>query len=134
MALRLLAKIEKQADENFSAAAWILERRFGENFARPEIQCNMLAQNNVTDNHLTIVISAEEAKQLNAEGEECREKVRTMLEDYQLGRSNGNQNANGSVSLEVQEKFANLPAAFGLTVRSSSGGVPSGCEVSTAKR
>jgi hypothetical protein len=44
MALRQLAKIEKQADENFSAAARILERSFGENFARPEIQFNMLAQ------------------------------------------------------------------------------------------
>ena len=27
-ALRLLKKIEKNADENFSAAAWLLERRF----------------------------------------------------------------------------------------------------------
>src|SRR5215471_4107645 len=61
MALRLLGKIEKQADENFSAAAWILERRFGENFARPEIQFNMLAQNNVTENHLTLSITLAEA-------------------------------------------------------------------------
>ncbi len=33
-ALRLLKKIEKNADENFSAAAWLLERRFPESFSR----------------------------------------------------------------------------------------------------
>src|SRR5215470_9992519 len=41
MALRLLSKIEKQADENFAAGAWILERRFVETFARPEVQLNL---------------------------------------------------------------------------------------------
>jgi hypothetical protein len=111
MALRLLGKIEKQADENFSAAAWILERRFAENFARPEIQFNMVAQNNVTDNHLTIVISAEEAKQLNAQGEECREKVRRMVEEYQLRRGNGDSEPSSSVSLAVQQKFADYRPA-----------------------
>src|SRR5262245_21231238 len=75
MALWLLGKIEKLADENFSAAVWILERRFGENFARPEIQFNMLAQNNVTENHLTITITAEEYKKLNAEAEESKARV-----------------------------------------------------------
>jgi hypothetical protein len=46
-ALRLLKKIEKCADENFSAAAWILERRFPSDFSRPEVQLNLIQQNNV---------------------------------------------------------------------------------------
>jgi hypothetical protein len=110
MALRLLAKIEKQADENFSAAAWMLERRFGESFARPEIQFNMLTQNNVTHDHLTIVISPEEAKELNARGEETREKVRAMFAEYQQRRGNGNGNGAGSKIVEVAAEVVKKPA------------------------
>ena len=46
--LRLLKKIDKNADENFSAAAWLLERRFPENFSRPEIQLGVAMQFNST--------------------------------------------------------------------------------------
>jgi hypothetical protein len=38
MALRLLGKIEKHAEEFFAPAAWMLERRFPGDFARPEVQ------------------------------------------------------------------------------------------------
>jgi hypothetical protein len=81
-ALRLLGKIEKQADQNFAASSWILERRFPELFSRPEVQLNLIQQNNVTENHLTIVISAEEARELNAEGEKTRARVREMFNRY----------------------------------------------------
>jgi hypothetical protein len=46
-ALRLLKKIEAQGRENFSACAWLLERRFPESFSRPEVQLNLI-QNNMT--------------------------------------------------------------------------------------
>jgi hypothetical protein len=36
-----------------------------------------------------------------------------MLEEYQLRRSNGDQNANGSISMSVQEKFARYRPASG---------------------
>ena len=44
-ALRLLKKIEARAEDNFSAAAWMLERRFPDSFSRPEVQVGI--QNNV---------------------------------------------------------------------------------------
>jgi hypothetical protein len=46
-ALRLLKKIEANAEENFSAAAWILERRFPTDFSRPEVQLNLIQQANI---------------------------------------------------------------------------------------
>src|SRR5262245_10586961 len=52
-ALRLLKKIETQGKENFSACAWLLERRFPETFSRPEVQLNLIQQNNVTQNYLS---------------------------------------------------------------------------------
>jgi len=118
-ALRLLSKIEKHADDNFAASAWILERRFPQDFSRPEVQLNLIQQNNVTNDHLTIVISAEEARQLNAEGEESRAKVREMFEEYHLRRSNGGQDASTSVSMSVQQKFANYLPDSGKGVNRS---------------
>jgi hypothetical protein len=75
-ALRLLGKIEKQADQNFAAASWILERRFPEIFSRPEVQLNLIQQNNLTENHLTITISPEEVREIEDAASPEREKVR----------------------------------------------------------
>src|SRR5215470_12072855 len=63
-AMRLLGKIEAQATNNFSACAWILERRFPELFSRPEVQLNL--QTNVVQNNLTITIAPQEAKEIEA--------------------------------------------------------------------
>jgi hypothetical protein len=103
-ALRLLGKIEEQATNNFSACAWILERRFPELFSRPEVQLNL--QTNFTQNNLTITIGPEEARAIEAAAEPVRTKVREMCEEY-LQRRNGEGVAEGGpVSLEVQKKFA----------------------------
>ena len=66
-ALRLWDKIEKQADVTFASAAWLMERRWPELFSRPEVQLNLIQQNNLTENHLSITISAEEVKQIENE-------------------------------------------------------------------
>jgi hypothetical protein len=46
-ALRMLKRIEAHGEENFSALAWILERRFPSDFSRPEVQMNLAVQNNI---------------------------------------------------------------------------------------
>ena len=107
MALRLLGKIEKQADENFSAAAWLLERRFVEVFARPEVQLNLVHQNNATVNALSITIAPQEIREIEAVAEPVRASVRQMFERYKPNHSNGDQKSNGSISKAVQQKFAN---------------------------
>jgi hypothetical protein len=66
-----------------------LERRWPEIFSRPDVQLNLIQQNNVTENHLTITISPEELKEIEAEAAPAREKVRKMFEAYRPGLGNG---------------------------------------------
>jgi hypothetical protein len=114
MALRLLGKIEKQADENFSAAAWILERRFVETFARPEVQLNLIQQNNVMGSTLSITIGPQEAREIEAVAEPCRERVKELYSRYRPNQTGGEEKAaDSSVSLSVQEKFANYRSGSG---------------------
>jgi hypothetical protein len=105
-ALRLLGKIEKQATNNFSACAWILERRFPELFSRPEVQLNLIQQNNATVNGLSITITPEEVRDIEAVMEPVRASVRHMFERYKPNHGNAEAKTNGSVSKAVQEKFA----------------------------
>jgi len=64
----------------------------------------MLTQNNVTNDHLTIVISAAEAKQFNAEAEESRAKVREMYANYQpaLGGNGNGEGGKRAVDVEAE--------------------------------
>ena len=97
-AARLLSKIERQARNNFAAAAWILERRFPELFSRPGVQLNV--SNTANHNALSLTISLEEAKRIEAKAAPIREAARQMLEQY-LQRRNGAGSPNGDVSAEV---------------------------------
>jgi hypothetical protein len=99
-ALRLLGKIEKQATNNFAACSWILERRFPELFSRPEVQLNLIQQNNVTENHLSITISSQEVREIEAQAEPVREKVRKMVEAYRPGAV-GNGNGSGERAVDI---------------------------------
>src|SRR5215470_17018458 len=98
-AMRLLGKIEAQATNNFSACAWILERRFPELFSRPEVQLNL--QTNVVQNNLTIIIAPEEVREIEAQAAPVREKVRRMLETYRPGAL-GNGNGSGARTVDIQ--------------------------------
>jgi hypothetical protein len=90
-ALRLWNKIEQQADVTFASAAWLMERRWPELFSRPEVQLNLIQQNNVMGNTLSITISPEEARQLNADAEPIRQSVREMFAGYKpVLKGNGN--------------------------------------------
>ena len=54
------------------AVAWQLERAYSSDFARPEVALNLAMQNNVTQNYLSISISAQEAREIEAEAEQLR--------------------------------------------------------------
>jgi hypothetical protein len=113
-ALRLLKKIEAQGKENFSACAWLLERRFPESFSRPEVQLNLIQQNNVVENHLTIRITAEEYAAIEAQNEPVRRRVEEMFQKYRPGLGNG-EKVHCEVEVEaVLEQQA--PEAPGLAV------------------
>jgi hypothetical protein len=96
-AARLLAKIERQARNNFAAAAWILERRFPELFSRPEVQLNV--SNTANHDALLIMISLEEARQIEERATPIRESSRVLLEDYARNR-NGSDSPSRDLSAE----------------------------------
>jgi hypothetical protein len=84
-AARLLARIERQARNNFAAATWILERRFPELFSRPEAQLNL---SNTTNNNAHVVtISVEDAQRIEAEAAPIREAARQLIEEYERNRN-----------------------------------------------
>jgi hypothetical protein len=65
---------------------------------------------------LSITISAQEATEIEARAAPNREKVRRMLEEYQLRRSNGDQNANGQSRCRSRKS---LPATGPLRAMAS---------------
>jgi len=84
-ALRLLKKIEKNADENFSAAAWVLERRFPESFSRPEIQLAAV-HNQISLTSNTLVVTAETAGALAARSAPIHAKIDQLFANHANGR------------------------------------------------
>jgi hypothetical protein len=101
-ALRLWNKIEEQTDVIFASAAWLMERRWPEIFARPEVQLNLIAQSNTTVNALSITISPEEIREIEAEAAPAREKVRKMFAAYRPGAlGNGNGQAQRTVDVRA---------------------------------
>jgi hypothetical protein len=115
MALRLLGKIEKQADENFSAAAWLLERRFVETFARPEVQLNLIQQNNTIVNALSISISPQEVREIEAQAEPVRQSVKALYAAYRPNQGNGN--GEGQRTVDVTPSPVKRPEDLAPIVR-----------------
>src|SRR5262245_54153346 len=64
MVLRL-KKIEMGA-EGWQGAAWLTERLLPLRYSKPELQLNLIQQNNVTESNLTLSISLEEAREIEA--------------------------------------------------------------------
>jgi len=77
-------------------AAWMLERRYPTQFAKPEIQLSF--QNNFTQNNLSIHITNAEARAIEAEASPVRNKVKEMFAQYRPALpSNGNgESSNGN--------------------------------------
>jgi hypothetical protein len=75
---------------NWCGAAWMLERKYPTQFAKPEIQLSF--QNNYTQNNLSISVTVSEAKEIEAIAEPVRQSVKDMFASYkpqQMGNGNG---------------------------------------------
>ena len=107
-AMRLLGKIEKHATDNFAAASWILERRFPELFSRPEVQLNLIQQNNTTLNSLSITISEKEVREIEAAASTERENVRQMFSKYRQGTVDYNDGEKQRI-LDVETEMVKAP-------------------------
>jgi hypothetical protein len=104
LAMRL-SKIESGAD-GWQGTAWLLERLYPTRFSRPEIQISLNNSFNQTVNALSITITRQEIREIEAVAEPVRASVRQMLDRYKPNHGNGDQETNESVSKAVQEKFA----------------------------
>jgi hypothetical protein len=130
-ALRLLKKIEKNADENFSAAAWLLERRFPESFSRPEIQLGLTI--NQTMNNNTLIISAEQAESLSKRNKLIDKQLDEVVKEYESRRGSrsssamlGSRSGDGATEMlrEVESQSSLVPSVPislpGVSLRTSS--------------
>jgi hypothetical protein len=89
-------KLVKAGD--WKSIAWQLERAYPAEFARPEVALNLALQNNVTENRLTIQITAAEAEAIQARAEPIRQHVAEMFERYRpqaLGNRKASSEAGG---------------------------------------
>lgn len=73
---------------NWCGAAWMLERKYPTQFAKPEIQLSF--NNSYTQNNLSINISGQEAKAIEHEAKPVRDAVCSMFQQYRPQSGNGN--------------------------------------------
>jgi hypothetical protein len=74
---------------DWKCLAWSLERAYPAEFARPEVALNLAMQNNVTQNYLSISITAGEYARIEAVADPARQAVASMFEKYRP-QSQGN--------------------------------------------
>jgi hypothetical protein len=106
-----LGKGTEEKPGDWKALAWSLERTEASSFARPEVQLNLIQQNNLTENHLSITITPEEIREIEAQAAPSRAAVRKMFEEYQLRRSgNGNGEKQRTIDVQAEPVKADKPA------------------------
>jgi hypothetical protein len=72
----------------WQGAAWFLERKYPQQFAKPEIQLSF--NNSYTQNNLSISITNAEAKAIEKEANPIRDAVSSMFQKYRPALGNGN--------------------------------------------
>jgi hypothetical protein len=77
-----LGKGTEEKPGDWKALAWSLERTEASSFARPEVQLNLMQQNNTTVNTLSITIAREEIREIEAVAEPVRASVWEMFDRY----------------------------------------------------
>jgi hypothetical protein len=108
LAMRL-SKIESGAD-GWQGTAWLLERLYPSRFSRPEVQISLQNTYNQTTNALTIVVTKEEPRQIEAQAEPIRASVREMFQRYRpaaLANGNAQQSEDETISEHVKQMYAN---------------------------
>lgn len=81
----------KMYSEFCGGTAWMLERRYPSQFAKPEVQLTF-QQNHFTQNNLSIHITNSEARAIEVAAEPVRESVKAMYARYKPALGNGNDN------------------------------------------
>jgi hypothetical protein len=92
-----LGKGTQEKPGDWKALAWSLERTEPSSFARPELQLSLQA--NIVQNNLTITIAPEEVREIEAQAEPVRQKVREMMAAYRPGLGNGNGHGERTVDV-----------------------------------
>jgi hypothetical protein len=85
-------------------------------FARPEVELNLVQQNNVTENHLSITISAEEVREIEAEAGRLGQKSENCLKHTgrkHWGTATQSVTETRQSPKSVREKFANCRPTSG---------------------
>lgn len=67
---------------------WMLERKYAGQFAKPEIQLQI--NNNTQNVHNTLVITAEDAREISGRVKEADAKITQLLKDKRGHNGNGN--------------------------------------------
>jgi hypothetical protein len=93
-AVRLLL-IESRVD-NWQSISWLVERQYYSRFAKPEVQISLNNSFNQTVDALSVSISAEELREIEAEAAPSRETVRQMFAAYRRRHSAATATARGS--------------------------------------
>jgi hypothetical protein len=104
VALRLykrLQKIESGAD-GWQGTGWVLERLYPTRFAKPEIQLSF-NNNTLTQNYLSISITGEQARAIEAEARPSRERVAKMFEQYRPQDFGEHSRADSRPELEARD-------------------------------
>jgi hypothetical protein len=95
-----LSRIESGVD-GWQGSAWLAERLMPSRYSKPEVQLNLIQQNNVTENRLSITISEQEIREIEDAASPERERVRKMFEGYRSGAP-GNGNGKEQRTVDVQ--------------------------------
>jgi hypothetical protein len=101
-----LKKIETGAD-GWQGCAWLTERLMPQRYSKPEILLSLNNSFNQTVNALSITISAEEAKRIEAEAAPIREEIARRVAAYRPGCGNGN--GSGAHTVDIQAEPVEKP-------------------------
>jgi len=114
-----LKKIEAGAD-GWHGAAWLTERLLPLRYSKPELQLNLIQQNNTTLNALSITISEKEVREIEAAASTERENVRQMFSRYRQGTadySDGHSYSEDQRVVDVQAEQVETESTGDETVR-----------------
>jgi hypothetical protein len=115
-AARLYKRLERieSGAEGWQGTSWCLERLYGARFAKPEIQLSF-NNNSLTQNFLSISISATEAKEIELVASPIRESVQKRYAQYRpgvLGNGNNGGKENDVEAIlppEPEQEVAGMP-------------------------
>jgi len=89
----LAARIER-GEDGWVGTAWLLERFYPSRFAKPEVQISLQNNFNQTVNALTITITPQEVREIEAVAEPVRQSVKALYAAHRPNQGNGDHAVN----------------------------------------